>query len=57
MSFKPSASQQHFSSLDEWSRFGPDQGRESFPKFTTPTQTYQQWLQENPQGFECPAND
>lgn len=57
MSFTPSSSPQHFNSLDEWSRFGPDQGQESFPKFTTPTQTYQQWLQENPQGFECPAND
>lgn len=42
---------QHFSSLEEWCLFGPDLGDEYFPKFTTPTQTFQQWLQENPEGY------
>lgn len=42
-----------FNSLREWEHFGPDVGDEYFPKFTTPTQTYQEWLQENPQGYVC----
>lgn len=52
-----SGAQHHFNSLEEWKLFGPDQGSESFPKFTTPTQTYQQWLQENPEGVTCRASD
>jgi hypothetical protein len=46
-----SAVQRHFKSLKEWEMFGPDLGNEYFPKFTTPTQTYEQWLQENPEGY------
>jgi hypothetical protein len=57
MSFQSSSAEQHFNSLEEWSRSGPDQGNEYFPKFTTPTQTYQQWLNENPQGVVYQAND
>jgi len=41
---------EQFESLDDWKKFGPDLGSEYFPKFNIPTQTYQQWLQENPQG-------
>lgn len=57
MSFPSFSQQAHFNTLDEWRRFGPDQGNEYFPKFNTPTQTYQQWLQENPDGFTPQAND
>ncbi len=42
-----------FDSLDDWKKFGPDLGQEYFPKFNIPTQTYQQWLDENPEGFVC----
>jgi len=49
--------QHHFNSLKEWEQFGPEQGCEYFPKFTTPTQTYQQWLQENPDGVNSRGND
>lgn len=49
--------QRHFNSLKEWEQFSPDLGNEYFPKFTTPTQTYKQWLQENPDGYVYQAND
>jgi hypothetical protein len=52
-----SGAQRHFNSLKEWEMFGPDQGNEYFPKFTTPIQTYQQWLQDYPEGYVCQAND
>ncbi len=42
-----------FESLDDWKKYGPDLGQEYFPKFNVPTQTYQQWLEQNPQGFIC----
>ncbi len=52
-----SGAKRHFNSLKEWEMYGPDQGSESFPKFTTPTQTYQRWLRENPEGYVSGTND
>lgn len=52
-----SQQQRHFNSLKEWEKFGPNLGNEYFPKFTTPTQSYQQWLKANPEGYVSSANE
>jgi len=43
--------EQHFESLEDWKKFGPDLGHEYFPKFDKPTQTYQEWLRQYPDGI------
>ncbi|MCX4186824.1 hypothetical protein [Methylophaga sp. OBS4] len=40
-----------FKSMKDWERNAPELGREYFPIFSVPTQTYKQWLRENPQGY------
>jgi hypothetical protein len=42
-----------FKDLKEWFLNAPDLGKEYFPKAASLSETYQQWLMNNPQGYVC----